>query len=232
MPVAVPPPLHLVGRGYLTWTPWMGGMSLLLTQAFFGSWSCGRPGWGESQVGQTLSMAPWGEVSAIHSQLGGLPPCVADLSGHIAVVGKSVFDGSFCQIRFEGVGGYTLAVRCTALMDTWSDVLLLILPAARTVELCGAEPSLGPVGFLSSSSPSLSSWVLAVSSLMASPGFEVCMTCASSPSVVTGVAAVPFAVCSPSLSSLSGVLRISHHNHSLDLCHHHRILLRGCPSLF
>ena len=105
-------------------------------------------------------------------------------------------------IRFEKVRRCTLMIRCTTLMDTWSEVLLLILPRARTAASCKMEPSLGPVGFLSSLSLSLSSWVSAVSSPIASPGFRVCVAQASSPSVVTGVTMVPFAVCSPS-SSLS-----------------------------
>ena len=68
------------------------------------------------------------------------------------------------------------------------------------------ELSLGPVGFLSSLSLSLSSWVSAVSSPITSPGFEVCVAHALSPSVVTGVTTVPFAVCSPSSSESTETL--------------------------
>ena len=143
------------------------------------------------------------EVFPIYSQLRNSPPCAINPSRHVTVVGKNIFNSSFCPIRSENVRRCTLMIHCTTLMDTWSDALLLILPAARTAESCKMEPSLGPVGFLPSSSLSLSSWVLAVSSLITSSGIEVCVACASSPSVVTGVTISPFAVCSSSSGSLS-----------------------------
>ena len=145
----------------------MWGMSLLLAQSFFGLLSINQPGYGKSWMSWTLgnskcwnpmnqdmslNAAPWREVSGIHLQIRKLPPHAINPSRHVTVIGKNIFNSSFYPIRSENVRRCTLMICCTTLMDTWSDTLLLILPAARTGVVTGVTTT--PFAVCSSSSSS------------------------------------------------------------------------------